>query len=192
MEIKKKLVPNFSSREGHKIEMVVVHISAGSLDSMTSWFMNPASQASSHYGLGKDSTVICYVEEQNKAWHAGVIYKPTAKIVKQNGTLNPNFYSIGIECEGTDLKNAPEAQRKALYSLISDICKRNGLPINRDTIVGHYEIATKTRVNDPSTDKTIMDKIVENVKILNGVDEMVPLMVPKSKVGIISKFLNNL
>lgn len=190
MEIKKS--PNFSSREGHKIEMIVVHISAGSLDSMTSWFMNTASQASSHYAVGKNGTVICYVEEKDKAWHAGRVDSPTAKKVQQKTGLNPNLYSVGIECEGFDLKDAPEAQRKALYSLISDICKRNDLPINRDTIVGHYEIATKTRINDPSTDKTIMDKIVENVKILNGVDEMVPLMVPKSKVGIISKFLNNL
>lgn len=183
----KKLSPNFSSREGHKIEMIVVHISAGTLDSMTSWFMQSVSQASSHYGIGKDGTVLMYVEEQNKAWHAGVVYNPTSKIVQSKIGLNPNLYSIGIECEGLDLKNAPESQRKALYSLIGDICKRNGLPINRDTIVGHYEIATKTRPNDPSPDHSIMDKIVENVKILEGVDEMVSI--PKKLADELKKYL---
>lgn len=182
----KKLSPNFSSREGHKIEMIVVHISSGTLDSMTSWFMQPVSQASSHYGVGKNGEIIQYVPENLKAWHAGKIDNPTAKLVIQKA-INPNLYSVGIECEGQDLKNAPEAQRKALYSLISDICIRNGIPIDREHIVGHYEIATKTRVNDPSPDHSIMDKIVENVKILSGVDEMVSI--PKKLANELKKYM---
>ena len=62
---------------------------------------------------------------------------------------------------------------------------------DREHIVGHYEIATKTRINDPSPDHSIMDKIVENVKLISG-EEMVPLLVPKSKVGIINNFFKSL
>lgn len=185
-KIKEILSPNFSSRENYKIELIVIHISAGTIDSMTSWFKNPSSQASSHYAVSKSGDTIRYVPENLKAWHAGVVYNPTSKIVQKKVGLNPNLYTVGIECEGFDLKDAPEAQRKALYSLIGDICKRNDLPINRDTIVGHYEIATKTRSNDPSTDRTIMDKIVENVKILNGVDEMVSI--PKKLLDELKKY----
>jgi len=123
MNITKKLCKNFSEREGYKPELIVIHISAGSLTSMTSWFQTPNSQASAHYGVGKDGSVLQYVEEDKKAWHAGRVNNPTFKLYKQG--VNPNLYTIGIENEGMDLKNHTELQMKSLCELIKDIGARN-------------------------------------------------------------------
>lgn len=183
MNIIKKLVPNFSSRDGYKPEMIVVHISAGTLDSMTSWFMNPDSQVSSHYGIGKDGSILQYVEEANKAWHAGNLRSPTFKLMKAG--INPNLYSIGIENEGQDLAKAPEAQLASLRELIKDIATRYKIPLDRDHIIGHYEVDSVKKAFCPSPDRTVMDKLV--LSLSSKPEEMVS--VPKSLLLELSKYI---
>lgn len=184
MNIVKKLCANFSSREGYKPEVIVVHISAGSLTSMTNWFQTPNSQASAHYGVGKDGSVLQYVEEKNKAWHAGRVNNPNFKLYKQG--INPNLYTIGIENEGLDLVNATDTQRKSLYELIIDVCKRNNIPIDRDHIIGHYQIDSINRQYCPSPDHTLLDKIVQNCQVFVGEDEV---KIPRKLADELKKYL---
>jgi N-acetyl-anhydromuramyl-L-alanine amidase AmpD len=158
MNIKKNLVANFSSREGYKPELIVVHISAGSLTSMTNWFSTPGSQASAHYGVGKDGSILQYVEESNKAWHAGRVNNPSFKLYKPG--INPNLYTIGIENEGQDLANATVEQMRSLCELIKDVAKRNNIPLDRDHIIGHFQIDAINRPYCPSKDHSVMDEIV--------------------------------
>ncbi len=166
IEIIKKPVKNFSEREGHKPEIIVVHISDGSLPSMTSWFSTPVSQASAHYAVGKDGSILQYVEEDKKAWHSGRVNNPTFKLYKKG--LNPNLYTIGIENEGYDLSLAPEKQLNSLSKLIKDVATRWNIPIDRDHIIGHYQVDGINRVNCPSPDHSILDKIVLRVRALDN------------------------
>lgn len=136
---------NFSEgRAAHRVRAVVIHISEGSLASMTSWFRNPAAKVSAHYGVGKDGTVVRYVDESDTAWHAGRVVRPTHPLVLQLGG-NPNLWSIGIEHEGRANDVPPGLQMLASASLLADICRRHDVPLDRDYIIGHREIrADKT------------------------------------------------
>jgi len=186
MNIIKKLSPNFSSRGDYKPEIIVVHISAGTLDAMTSWFSTTDSQVSAHYGIGKNGIIMQYVEETNKAWHAGNVRNQSFKLYKEG--INPNMYTIGIENEGLDLSQAPALQLDTLCSLIKDIASRWNIPLDRDHIVGHYQIDGVVKANCPSPDHTVIDRLI----MPRLVDEQICLKVPKSKLDIISKFLSSL
>jgi len=191
MNIIKKLSPNFSDRGGYKPEVIVVHISAGTLDSMTSWFSSVDSQVSAHYGVGKDGRIMQYVEEINKAWHAGNISNPTFKLFK-GININPNNYTIGIENEGMDLSQAPALQLDTLCNLIKDIASRWNIPLDRDHIIGHYQINGTVKANCPSPDHTVIDRLIMPRLVIPIVDEQVCLKVPKSRLDIINKFLSSL
>lgn len=162
MKIVKNICKNWSERDGYKPEIIVVHISAGSMTSMTSWFSTPNSQASAHYGIGQDGSILQYVEEDKKSWSNGRVNKPSFRLYKQG--VNPNLYTISIENAGYDLKNAPEIQLQTLCELIKDIAKRWNIPLDREHIIGHYEIDAINRPYCPSPDHTIMDKIVQRLQ----------------------------
>lgn len=128
-------------RSGFKPEAVVVHIMEGSLVGTDSWFNDPVSKVSAHYGVGKNGKIHQYVGESDTAWHAGRKSNPTWSLIK-NG-VSPNLYTIGIEHEGFGDTAWTDAMYQASASLISEICNRWAIPIDRDHIVGHREIYGK-------------------------------------------------
>lgn len=168
MNIIQKTTPNFAvGRDGYKPEIIVLHIMAGSLASATSWFASSVSQASSHYGVGFKGEIYQYVKDEDVAWTQGLkippINKPpTFKLYKQG--VNPNKYCLSIEHEGEDLSKAPESQLKASVELIQALSKKWGIPIDRDHIIGHYEVDPTRKPNCPATDKSIIDKIIAMAK----------------------------
>jgi N-acetylmuramoyl-L-alanine amidase len=85
-------------RGGFRPEAVVIHVMEGTLVGTDSWFNNPASKVSAHYGVGRDGTIHQYVSETDTAFHAGRRSKPTWGLIKDG--INPNLYTIGIEHEG--------------------------------------------------------------------------------------------
>lgn len=96
-------ITNFESRRGIKPFIIVNHISAGTLSSMTSWFKNPTSNASSTFAIGRDGTILQYVKIENAPWTQGVnpanISRATAPVVLDMN-CNPNLYCVSIEHEG--------------------------------------------------------------------------------------------
>src|SRR5215467_2106629 len=65
--------PNYSSRGGSKVRLIVLHTAEGALtyQSLGSYFANPASQVSSHAGIDDTpNTVGIYVKRADKAWTA--------------------------------------------------------------------------------------------------------------------------
>lgn len=80
---------------------LIMHYTAGlSLSGTINWFENPEAQASAHFVIGRDGTVVQMVELNRRAWHAGVS--------KWGELVGMNAYSIGIE-----LDNAGKLQRRA-------------------------------------------------------------------------------
>lgn len=69
----KILSPNYSSRGGATVRLIVLHTAEGSTtyQSLGSYFQNPASQVSSHVGIDDTpNTVGEYVTRDSKAWTA--------------------------------------------------------------------------------------------------------------------------
>lgn len=136
--------PNFTAgRKIFKPEAIIIHIMEGSLSGTDSWFKNPDSKVSAHYGIGKNGEVHQYVAEVNTAWHAGRVNAPSWPLIKPaaNGLfVNPNFYTIGIEHEGNENSDWTEAMYNSSSEMIKEICSRWNIPIDRNHIAGHHEI----------------------------------------------------
>lgn len=134
--------PNKSFRGTSRIDVIVIHATAGSFDSALSWMMNVKSFVSAHYLIGKDGRVVQLVKEAFKAWHAGAS--------KWGKDLDINPISIGIELENNnDGKDPyPEEQIKALSELCNQIMKRHP-KITEDRILGHNQISPG-RKTDPN------------------------------------------
>ena len=134
--------PHFNYRPaGTTISLLVIHSTANStLSGLTSWFMNPDSKVSCHYGIGKDGTIANYVTEDLRAWHCGDSY--------WKGRSGCNDFSIGIELvnlnDGVD--EYPTSQIVSALSLANKIRARYDLAIH--DIVGHYDISPG-RKTDP-------------------------------------------
>ena len=158
MNIIQKKSSNFwVGRKGYRPEAVVIHIMDGTLSGTDSWFANPASQVSAHYGIGKNGEAHQYVQEQDSAWHAGRVDAPVWKFIRPN--VNPNLYTIGIEHEGKSEDVWTAAMKQSSADLIREICERWQIPIDRNHVVGHFEIYSK-KPNCPATNKRILDELV--------------------------------
>lgn len=158
MNIIQKKSPNFwKGRKGYRPEAVVIHIMDGTLPGTDSWFVNPSSQVSAHYGIGKGGEVHQYVNEEDSAWHAGRVDAPAWNLIKPN--INPNLYTIGIEHEGKPDDVWTDAMKQASAIMIREICQRWQIPIDRNHVVGHFEIFSK-KPNCPASNKAILDELV--------------------------------
>lgn len=144
MNIIKKPSPDYTvGRKKYKPLAIVIHIMEGSLSGTDSWFGIRQSRVSAHYGVGRNGEVHQYVDENNTAWHTGVITDPSWSLIKKAGNgvyVNPNYYTIGIEHEGTVDTDWPDAMYESSSTLIAEISKRWDIPIDRNHIIGHHEI----------------------------------------------------
>lgn len=77
-------VPLNHEKGENRPRLLIVHIMQGSLSGTDSWFHNPKAKVSAHFGVGRDGTVLQWVDTDDRAWHA----------------VDANDYSIGVECEG--------------------------------------------------------------------------------------------
>ena len=164
MTIIQKLVRNFTTgRAGHKPIGICLHIMEGSMTGSHSWFNNPTSRASYHYGISRTGEVWQFVRESDTAWSQGRVNRPTARIVLDRPGINPNLYLISIGHEGFSTNAWTEATKQASSRLIKDICVRHNIPISRSNIIGHYEISVG-RPNCPAVNKFVIDELVQMAK----------------------------
>lgn len=135
--------PHFTSgRNGLSPIAIVIHIMEGTLSGTDSWFQDPDSKVSAHYGIGKNGEVHQYVQETDTAWHAGRVDHPSWKLIKTSGGtfVNPNSYTIGIEHEGFADTDWTDAMYNASAELIRAISTRWNFLIDKDRVIGHREI----------------------------------------------------
>ncbi len=125
---------------GLQPQAIVVHVMEGTLNGTDVWFNDPKAQVSAHYGIGKNGDVHQYVEEQDTAFHAGTVVSPSWRGLKQS--VNPNFYTIGIEHEGTAEEAWPwaDAQLTASAALIGEIAARWSIPLDTEHVITHHSI----------------------------------------------------
>jgi len=143
MKITELASPNFDSREGHAVDMLVLHYTGmktaqEALDRMQS----PEAKVSAHYAVDEDGSLYRLVEEDRRAWHAG--------LSSWRGESNINQRSIGIEIQNPGhefgYRPFPAAQMKMVAWLCRDILSRHEIPARN--VVAHSDIAPK-RKQDP-------------------------------------------
>ncbi|WP_407549842.1 N-acetylmuramoyl-L-alanine amidase [Streptomyces sp. Pv4-95] len=120
--------------DDYEVDRVVIHVVQGSFATALKVFQDPLHGAAAHYVVRKDGHVAQQVRELDVAFHAG--------------NRGYNERSVGIEHEG--FVDRPESFTAAMYAssarLTAAICRRYGLPADREHIVGHVEV--------PGTDHT--------------------------------------
>lgn len=130
---------NFRVGRGEfKPEAVIVHRSGGSLAEIDKRCAQPGSFVSSHYAVGPDGCVHQYVEENDTAFHAGVVVNASWQLIKLG--RNPNFYTIGIELVGDAGSPTTATQYDVVASLIAEIAGRHQFNADANHIVLHSEI----------------------------------------------------
>ena len=98
-------------------------------------------QVSAHYLIEEDGTVHRLVDEDKRAWHAGVAW--------WRGAMDVNSRSIGVELVNPGhefgYKAFPDAQMEALTALGRSILNRH--PIPKRNVVGHADIAPRRKLD---------------------------------------------
>jgi len=147
MKIIQRPVKNFTKgRNDHKIKAVVLHITESSSSSALGgsekrlgWFSDPRSQASAHFLLRENSVVLQLVDEEDTAWHCGLVRNPVWPGLIPNE--NPNQYTIGVEVA---IKKywlmPPWKQWTTWVELIKWLCVRHNIPKNALGLPNHFEI----------------------------------------------------
>lgn len=130
---------NYATGRGEKIRAIVIHVSEGTLMSMTNWFKSAAARVSAHYAVSRTGIVLQYVADEDTAWHAGKKVRPTAPIVRELGG-NPNDWSIGIEHEGFATQEPTPAQIAASAELLVHLSQKHGIPLDDHHVIPHRAI----------------------------------------------------
>jgi N-acetylmuramoyl-L-alanine amidase len=139
--------PNFwYGRDAGPPIAVVIHTMAGTLASCDSWFANPASEVSAHYGVGLDGEIHAYVRTVNTAWANGILEPGNAWLGPRR--VNPNRLTVSIETEdaGDPDQVVTDEQYAAVRTLVRTVHARH--PSIR-MLTGHDMISPQSRPHCP-------------------------------------------
>ena len=136
--------PNHDARPPHaSIDILLLHYTGmKTCQAALERLCDPAAKVSAHYLIDEDGTCYRLVEEDRRAWHAGLSYWA--------GIRDVNGHSIGIELVNPGhefgYRDFPKTQMTTLESLAKGILERHPIPANR--VLGHSDVAP-TRKQDP-------------------------------------------
>lgn len=134
--------PNFDDRKGGaKPELIVLHYTAmESAETALERLTDAAypKRVSAHYLIDEKGNIYQLVDEEKRAWHAG--------ISSWQGKDDVNSRSIGIEISNRGSEPYTKEQLFSLALLCKDICFRHGIP--PENIIGHSDVAPD-RKQDP-------------------------------------------
>ncbi|HEY9724716.1 MAG TPA: N-acetylmuramoyl-L-alanine amidase [Oscillatoriaceae cyanobacterium] len=130
--------PNQDDRPANEtIDTLIIHDTespgVSKAQTIANFFLNPSSQVSAHYIIGKDGEIIQCVLDGKRAWHAGPSH--------YRGRTRVNDFSIGIELVNAQTGKDPftDAQYNSLIALTADLMDR--FPIRYDHITGHHNVS---------------------------------------------------
>tara|TARA_A100000171_G_C2129673_1_gene145861 strand:+ start:581 stop:1342 length:762 start_codon:yes stop_codon:yes gene_type:complete len=143
--INKIYSPNYDNRfKGTEVRFLILHYTACDFETALKYLTRESEDnpVSAHYLIDVDGRIVQLVDEEKRAWHAGI---------SQWGTYqNLNTWSIGIELVnmGHELGYTafPELQMQSLIMLSHTILRRH--PIPPQHVLGHSDIAP-LRKRDP-------------------------------------------
>jgi N-acetyl-anhydromuramyl-L-alanine amidase AmpD len=99
----------------------VLHSATGGESGTVAEFVGSASQLSSHYSVGLDGSIDCYVDPADRAWGNGLLepgnaWSAIAVDCGVDTALNPNH--ITVSCETEDLGNPRQEVTDRQYNAV--------------------------------------------------------------------------
>ncbi|KCZ55390.1 hypothetical protein HY29_12705 [Hyphomonas beringensis] len=146
MQIDRVESPNFNARR-QALDMLVLHYTGMETgEAALQRMCDPAAEVSAHYMVWEDGRITQLVEEDQRAWHAGVSFW------QDDDDLNSRSIGIEIVNGGHDvplpdgrLPPYPDPQIAAVIALSKDILSRHIIRPSR--IVGHSDIAPARKID---------------------------------------------
>lgn len=134
--------PNFDERNV-PVDMAILHYTGMMTGAEAlARLRDPAARVSAHYLVEENGDVYRLVDEDKRAWHAGVS--------SWRGEAETNGRSIGIEIVNPGhewgYRDFPDEQIAAVIALLKDIRTRHNIPPER--VLGHSDVAPR-RKDDP-------------------------------------------
>lgn len=171
-------VRNFTEDGQEKVLGLVVHIMAGYLEGSQSWFDNPRSQASSHFGTAKDGRLRQWVDTKDRAWAQG----------------SGNRTYLSIENEGFGGDELTDKQIEQVAQVFAWVNRTYHVPLQLAKKVGDQGLAYHAlggaawggHTSCPGAKIVAqLPKIVQRAKAINGVavDKPKPVYAPFPGVG---------
>ncbi len=118
----------------------------GSLAGTDSWFANPLSQVSAHYGVGLNGEIHQYVALSDGAWANGIL--EFGNTWPGPAGVNPNYLTVSIETE--DKGSAGTSVSDDEYNSVLQVCRTTmrEFPMFK-YLMGHNVISPRSRANSP-------------------------------------------
>lgn len=143
--------PNYSSRGGSGVSLVVIHSCEGGYAGCWGWLRNSAAGASAHYVVKENGAEITQlVRESSKAWHVAASYdcaRAGGQQCSKNG-VSTNTFSVGIEHAGFASQASWQSGLLAASAkLTCDIARDHGVPRDRNHIVSHGQLQPWNRTD---------------------------------------------
>jgi hypothetical protein len=146
-----RLSPNYNSRGGYGVSLVVIHSCEGGYAGCWGWLRNSAAQASAHYVVNESgSEVTQLVREANRAWHVAASYNCNYAGGQQCNLqgVSTNNFSVGIEHAGFASQSSwSNGIIETSARLTCDITKRQGVVRDRNHIVSHAQLQPYNRTD---------------------------------------------
>ena len=133
--------PNFDERK-LPISMVVLHYTEMKpVETALDRLCDPEAKVSAHYCITEEGEIVRLVDEEKRAWHAGVSY--------WRGHKDVNSASIGIELDhpghAGGYRPFADKQFEALVPLLHRIVNTYDIP--RANVVGHSDVAPGRKID---------------------------------------------
>ncbi|MGD0639858.1 MAG: peptidoglycan-binding domain-containing protein [Roseiarcus sp.] len=149
--------PNFSSREGTPISLIVVHDMEGGYQGSIATFLNTHAQVSAHLLLREDNgEVTQMVAFEEKAWHA---------------CNAGNYRGVGLEIPGFAAKGFSDDEWRTTANIVAWLLRKYDLPCRwaahgqGSGFCSHYDLGAAGGGHfDPTTDGAVWSKFVAIVE----------------------------
>ena len=139
--------PNFGSRHGNPIRFIILHATAGGDEGAETWMTSPDSKVSAHLHIRRDGSITRHVQDQDRAWHAGV--------GSWQGIDDLNTVSLGWEIgnynDGRDIYT--DAQYWAVARLLAHYLPQG---IDKSDVLSHALVAPRRKTDPYAWDWTRM------------------------------------
>ena len=135
--------PNHDARTRPLSHIILHYTDMSDAQAALTRLCDPQAKVSAHYFIHRSGAIVQLVDDDRRAWHAGVSY--------WRGEADMNSASLGIELDHDGHDNNgrmgafPEVQMRALYALLQTLCDRHA--IAPENVLGHSDIAPGRKID---------------------------------------------